>query len=298
MILSRRRHHQSIPQMEMDAQALHVFRTAKRRDATLCGQSGGVISVMSGCPSQRITGMWWTLQDLCDWMLIPLCSDSRDDGIFTGLLLGPIIASAFLLISLGKMTSGKLESFPVGWLIEAPAMLKNSVKQLPALQANHLSRYSLCDLSTFCSVILLLHATASHWFERGAGKAVNRPEGERISVPRSEGRRSAYYVIFTIISSILMTSLKIFFTIYDINLWRCKCLFYVWIPPLTPSNSHRVARFKPFRSRDGFSILSVCAVYSASVGTSWVHSRRGWAGLFWRHGDLSRILEHNYCKGA
>ncbi|KAF9048592.1 hypothetical protein BJ165DRAFT_1526030 [Panaeolus papilionaceus] len=155
------------------------------------------------------------------WMSVPKnYRDSRDDGIFTGLLLGPIIASAFLLISLGKMASGKLESFPVGWLIEAPAMLKNSVKQLPALQANHLSRYSLCDLSTFCSVILLLHATASHWFERGAGKAVNRPEGERISVPRSEGRRSAYYVIFTIISSILMTSLKIFFTIYDINLWR------------------------------------------------------------------------------
>ncbi|PPR02605.1 hypothetical protein CVT24_002176 [Panaeolus cyanescens] len=171
-------------------------------------------------PRRNVARPVWKCDFGYVWMSVPKnYRDSRDDGIFTGLLLGPIIASAFLLISLGKMASGNNEPFPTGWLIEAPAMLKNSVKQLPALQANHLSRYSLCDLSTLCSAILLVHATASHWFERVAGKTTGKPEGERISVPRSEGRRSVYYIVFTIASSVFMTCAKISFAVYNVNLW-------------------------------------------------------------------------------
>ena len=93
--------------------------------------------------------------------------------------------------------------------------------QLSAERAVLLSRYSILELSTFCSVILLFHTCASWWIEYRARHGGSKPDGERFSVPRKEGRRSLYYAMFTVATSILMITLKLALRIYDVNLWKC-----------------------------------------------------------------------------
>lgn len=99
--------------------------------------------------------------------------------------------------------------------------LKNSQMQVSAKNAVLLSRYSILELSTFCSVILLFHTCASWWIECRARHGGSKPDGERFSVPRKEGRRSLYYVMFTVATSVLMITLKLSLRIYDVNLWKC-----------------------------------------------------------------------------
>lgn len=99
--------------------------------------------------------------------------------------------------------------------------LKNSQMQVSAEHAVLLSRYSILELSTFCSVILLFHTCASWWIECRARHGGSKPDGERFSVPRKEGRRSLYYVMFTVATSVLMITLKLSLRIYDVNLWKC-----------------------------------------------------------------------------
>ncbi|KAF8150767.1 hypothetical protein B0H34DRAFT_801693 [Crassisporium funariophilum] len=163
------------------------------------------------------------------WMSVPKnYRESRDDGIFTGLLLGPLIASALLIASLSRYSNGgQPNELPAGWLIEAPVTLKNSQSRLPAAHAVLVSRYGLVDLSTFCSTILLFHVCASWWMEKGCVKEGNKPEGERASVPRSEGQRSSYYILFTLATSIAIVGLKIALNIYEFNLWNYLNIFEV-----------------------------------------------------------------------
>jgi hypothetical protein len=111
---------------------------------------------------------------------------------------------------------------PAGWLIEMPLVLENSHPRLSASEAILLSRYSLVDLSTFCSTILLFHVCASRWIEKRCREDGSKPEGERASVPRSTGTRLWYYIIFTLATSAVMIGLKIMLNIYQINLWNCK----------------------------------------------------------------------------
>lgn len=105
--------------------------------------------------------------------------------------------------------------------MEAPITLVNSPINLPAAQAALLSRYSLLELSTLCSAILLFHVCASWWIEYRACKGGSKSDGERFSVPRKEGRRSLYFVLFTLATSVMMMSLKVVLRIYDVNLWKC-----------------------------------------------------------------------------
>ncbi|CAA7266925.1 unnamed protein product [Cyclocybe aegerita] len=162
------------------------------------------------------------------WMSVPKnYRESRDDGILTGLLLGPLIASALVITTLKKRFS---ESLPAGWLIEAPAMLHYSLAKVRPSQAVLLSRYSLVDLSTMCSTILLLHVCASWHLERQLARGCTnkgKPDGERASVPRKEGRRSWYYVIFTLSTSVVIISLKFIMRAYDLNLWKYLNVFEV-----------------------------------------------------------------------
>lgn len=148
--------------------------------------------------------------------------ESRDDGIFTGLLLGPLIASALLFSSIKQVSTLSGDVLPASWLIEAPVRLENSQTHLLASHSALLSRYSLVDLSTFCSIILLFHVCSSWWMEYRSCKGGIKAEGERASVPRSEGQRSWYYVLFTIGMSAMMIGLKLGLRIYDINLWKCE----------------------------------------------------------------------------
>ena len=116
---------------------------------------------------------------------------------------------------------------PAGWLIETPVVLGNSHTRLSASEAVLLSRYSLVDLSTFCSTILLFHVCASWWTEKKCRKDGSKPEGERASVPRSAGTRLWHYIIFTLATSAVITGLKIMLKTYQINLWDCKFLLHI-----------------------------------------------------------------------
>lgn len=114
----------------------------------------------------------------------------------------------------------------MGWLIEAPTFLPNSKAHLSAGEAALLSRYGLVDLSTFCSVILLFHVCASWWMEGRYSKEGGAVEGERASVPRSEGQRSSYYILFALGTSVMMVALKITLAVYDIKLWNCELILF------------------------------------------------------------------------
>lgn len=189
-------------------------------------------SIPSASPSKHDFGFIW--------MSVPknyrsgaLCShfdhysfDSRqssDDGIFTGLLFGPIIACALLASSL-RLVATSAPTLPAAWLIEPPAELTESQNKYPALQALVLARLSLLNLATFCSSILLLHVCASWWLEARFTKPGHAAEGERASVPRSEGLRSWYYIVFTLCVSAGLLGLKALLDHHDLPLWKRQSL--------------------------------------------------------------------------
>ena len=181
---------------------------------------------MSGCPSPKIIGSY--LGFSCYTLLsLSAIRESSDDGILTGLLLGPLIASSLLFSSLKQISSSDGTVLPAGWIIEAPVVLEISHPKLSALQAILLSRYSLVDLSTICSTILLFHVCASWWIEKKCRKDGSKPEGERTSVPRSAGTRLWHYIIFALATSAVIIGLKIILKIYQINLWNCKFLLHL-----------------------------------------------------------------------
>lgn len=155
--------------------------------------------------------------------------ESRDDGILTGLLLGPLIASGLLYFTIWKASHYPMSAaLPKWWLMESPIVLSSSIPPLTASEAVLVSRYNLVDLSTFCSTILLFHVCASWWLEGYYSKSGSKPEGERASVPRSEGRRALYYILFTLTVSITMLVLRIVLQKYGIGLWsRQKFCFCV-----------------------------------------------------------------------
>ncbi|EFI27930.1 dolichol kinase [Coprinopsis cinerea okayama7 len=151
------------------------------------------------------------------WMSVPKnYRDCGDDGIATGLLLGPLIATSVLISSI-HTRSTSAEPLPKDWLIEPPRVLPGLSSAMDALV---LSRHSLVNLSTFCATILLIHVCASWWLEGLYTKGTNKPEGERASVPRSEGRRFWYYALFTVTVSLLMVVLKITFSQSGIGIWK------------------------------------------------------------------------------
>jgi len=147
--------------------------------------------------------------------------ESRDDGILTGVLLGPLIGTACLVLSLRHISNSSDNPLLSGWLVEAPKTLPLSKYHLSAIQAAVLSRYSLVDLGTFCASLLLLHVFASWWWEKRYDDREVKPEGERASVPRSEGLRGWYYILFTLLVSGFMIVLKTAANLHGINLWRC-----------------------------------------------------------------------------
>ena len=143
----------------------------------------------------------------------------------TGLLLGPLIASCVLISALRSEASSPATALPSDWLIEAPLQPGNRTAAADALGALVESRRGLVDLSSFCAVMLLLNVCASWWAERRYSKAANKPEGERASVPRSEARRFFYHVLFTLIASICLISLKLYLGHVGIGIWQGKFYF-------------------------------------------------------------------------
>ncbi|KAJ3535318.1 hypothetical protein NMY22_g6544 [Coprinellus aureogranulatus] len=154
------------------------------------------------------------------WMSVPKnYRESRDDGMATGLLLGPLIATCLLISGLRSAAAFPKSALPDSWLIEPPLQL-GSATAFDALSALVESRRGLVDLSTFCSVILLANVCASWFAESRYQKIGNKPEGERASVPRSEARRFLYYVLYTLGSSVVLTSLRVYGGHRGIEIWQ------------------------------------------------------------------------------
>lgn len=126
--------------------------------------------------------------------------DSQDDGLLTGLLLGPLIASGLLITALRQQghisANPDYKLLPAAWRIEAPIILNDHVLPISVIEALVLSRRNLVNIATVCSTILLAQVVASWWYESRYVLARNAPEGERASVPRREGRKLALYVLF------------------------------------------------------------------------------------------------------
>ncbi|KAH7925472.1 hypothetical protein BV22DRAFT_1046735 [Leucogyrophana mollusca] len=160
------------------------------------------------------------------WMSVPKnYRESPDDGILTGLLLGPLIAAALLYSSLKqtqRTSSSDFDPLPASWRIEFPRVLPNSPSAIESLA---LSRKCLVDYSTFCSFILLVQVCASWWFEARYRGRRSVSEGERGSVPRSETRRSWYYVLFTFIMTLVALGVRVVLSYVDVRIWQSS-LFY------------------------------------------------------------------------
>lgn len=180
-----------------------------------------VLLVMSGCRSRRTTGaLPW---ELSIYFCLLEFRASSDDGIFTGLLLGPLIALALLINTFRLLTSHPYKAtLPSGWIIEAPKELHNLQGSYAASQALFLARYSLVNLSTLCSSILLLHICASWWFEWRYSKLPGAGDGERTSVPRNEGRRVWYYTLFATAVSLAVTMTRFMLQERGIGIWQRK----------------------------------------------------------------------------
>ncbi|KAG5645550.1 hypothetical protein DXG03_005825 [Asterophora parasitica] len=127
-----------------------------------------------------------------------------------------------LLIAALHTSSGVFShtsTLPKGWRIEAPLELPTSTRALTAIEALTLSRYGLVDLATFCSAILLLHICASWWLEARYSTG-NTTIGERASVPRSEGLRSWYYILFTLVVSAGIFGVKLLLQSQGWGIWQ------------------------------------------------------------------------------
>jgi dolichol kinase len=145
--------------------------------------------------------------------------DSLDDGVFTGLLLGPLITSAMLLNALRVSASNPTaeQLLPPGWMVEAPTKLPNGG---PVIDSLILSRYNLVDLAIFCSAILMTHICSSWWLESRYSKRSEIREGERASVPRSEGQRAWNYGLFMLGVTFMMLAFKVWFVQQKFNVWK------------------------------------------------------------------------------
>ena len=148
--------------------------------------------------------------------------ESLDDGVFTGLLLGPIIATALLICAL-RMLHGSPSPenwLPEGWKVEPRIELHNSPEAPTTLQALVLARQNLVNLSTLCSTILLVHVCSSWWLESRNRKGEDLPEGERASVPRSESQRCYVYITFMLSVSLGTFGAKMLFDWQGYPLWQ------------------------------------------------------------------------------
>ncbi|OJA16459.1 hypothetical protein AZE42_04675 [Rhizopogon vesiculosus] len=111
-------------------------------------------------------------------------------------------------------------SLPPRWLIEAPSVLHNPRSPASAIDALIQSRRGLVDYSTMCSFILLAQVCSSWAFETRYRGRPSVPEGERCSVPRSEMRRTWFYVLFTFGVTALAVIVRYLLALAEIPIWR------------------------------------------------------------------------------
>lgn len=146
-----------------------------------------------------------------------LSRNSSDDGILSGLLIGPLIASAELHTAL-KSVSTRRPLLPPEWRVDS-IIFPLSDPKLTQAEALVISRRALVDLATICSTILLVHVCASWWKEARVRKD-GLPETERASVPRSEMRRLKLYVLFCLVVSLVVVRMRTGFREMGWGIWQ------------------------------------------------------------------------------
>lgn len=150
-----------------------------------------------------------------------LSRDSSDDGVLTALLMPVIIGAANLYVSLKSLLSGGPDATPLPywWRIEEPVSLTKYGPKKTVMQSLVLSRRNLLQQATFCSFLLLLHLTASRQLESRHRARKRTPDEERGSVPRKEARRTRYYILFVISTSLASLGLRWGFAQLKIPIW-------------------------------------------------------------------------------
>ncbi|KAI0032526.1 hypothetical protein K488DRAFT_49742 [Vararia minispora EC-137] len=138
---------------------------------------------------------------------------SADDGIVSGLVLAPLIASALLF---NAATSPELPKRH----IEAPLQLLNGGRPLAPLDALVRARCAAVNLGTLCAVALLAHVGASAYFEARHRKRHHVLDGERGSVPRSEMRKWWLYTALVFAVTGALVVIRTAFGQAHIGIWR------------------------------------------------------------------------------
>ncbi|KAG1734154.1 Fph type histidine kinase [Suillus lakei] len=163
-----------------------------------------------------------SLPRLGTWTFCMNTRESPNDGVLTGLLLPPMIALALLYSALRQVHSPSSDPnlLPPHWLIEAPSVLHNPRSPDSAIDALIQSRRGLVDYSTMCSFILLAQVCSSWVIETRYRGRPSVPEGERGSVPRSEMRRTWFYVLFTFGMTMLAITVRYLFALAEVPVWR------------------------------------------------------------------------------
>lgn len=222
--------------------------------ATLLRKQGSQASSIPSCGEQY--GEFWICLDdraqklqVCDSISSAvvhhyqtcLSRNSSDDGILSGLLLGPLVSSSLLYIALNAFSnSPDADVLNASWYIERPQSLPNSGHPYTPLEALVLSRRSAVDLATLCSVILLTHVCTSKWYEARCRRQKSAAEGERASVPRSEARKVRLYVAMALVLCCILLVLRVVFQITQIGIWQSMCVAV----PLMRSCMLMVTRFR------------------------------------------------------
>ncbi|KAI0077875.1 hypothetical protein K474DRAFT_1706914 [Panus rudis PR-1116 ss-1] len=164
------------------------------------------------------------------WMTVPKnYRDSADDGVLTGLLVGPLIACALLYLSIlsikaSTSTPAPQITLPPNWLIEPPAVLQG---RHTALEALLFSRRNLVSQATFCSTILIVHTWASWVTEARHRRKTRVPDGELSHVPRKESRRTYLYFLFSISVTLWILCVRILLAELKIGIWQNLSYFEV-----------------------------------------------------------------------
>ena len=132
-----------------------------------------------------------------------------------------VIGAANLYVSIKSLRSSGADASPIPywWRIEQPLSLAKYGPKKTIIESLVLSRRNLLQQATFCSFLLLLHLTASRQLESRHRANTRTPDGERGSVPRREGRRSWYYILFVIITSLASVVLRWAFEQLGVPVW-------------------------------------------------------------------------------
>lgn len=139
-----------------------------------------------------------------------------DDGLLTGLLTGPMLSAALLYVAERQLEAAGDDLLPPSWLIKP---LLSDLDAHSILESLVISRRNLVDMSSLCAAFLLVQVFASwsyEWWTRGP----NTPDGERTSVPRSEGRRAFLSIAFTICSTVVALMVRKSFEVSGYGLWQ------------------------------------------------------------------------------